>query len=108
MAEFNFKNIFLAGVGMTAYSIEKTQEMVEDLVKKGELTVQQGKVVSDELKHSMAAHGRAFWDGFENGSKKAVDLDTMLNNVEKLTPEQRSTLLEKLNQLDGQEQEPEA
>ena len=41
MAEFSFKNIFLAGVGATAYSFEKAQELVDDLVKKGELTVQQ-------------------------------------------------------------------
>ena len=37
MAEFSFKNIFLAGVGATAYSFEKAQELVDDLVKKGEL-----------------------------------------------------------------------
>ena len=54
MAEFSFKNIFLAGVGATAYSFEKAQELVDDLVKKGELTVQQGKVVNEELKHNMS------------------------------------------------------
>ena len=35
MAEFSFKNIFLAGVGATAYSVEKAQELVDGLVKKG-------------------------------------------------------------------------
>ena len=37
MAEFSFKNIFLVGVGATAYSVEKAQELVNDLVKKGDL-----------------------------------------------------------------------
>lgn len=73
MAEFSFKNIFLAGVGATAYSFEKAQELVDDLVKKGELTVQQGKVVNEELKHNMSEKLRAAADSIENAGKKAAD-----------------------------------
>ena len=58
MAEFSFKNIFLAGVGATAYSFEKAQELVDDLVKKGELTVQQGKVVNEELRRPTLSRTR--------------------------------------------------
>ena len=65
MAEFSFKNIFLAGVGATAYSFEKAQELVDDLVKKGELTVQQGKVVNEELKHNMSQKLRSAADSIE-------------------------------------------
>ncbi|MFQ9798065.1 MAG: hypothetical protein ACLR23_03135 [Clostridia bacterium] len=32
---------------------EKAKEMIEDLVKKGELTVEQGKVLNEELKHTV-------------------------------------------------------
>ena len=48
MADFNFgdglRKVFLAGVGALATTVEKSQEIVDDLVKKGELTVEQGKV----------------------------------------------------------------
>lgn len=40
---------FLATVGAVAITAEKSQQVVEDLVKKGELTVQQGKSLNQEL-----------------------------------------------------------
>ena len=56
MAEFNFndlgeglRTIFLAGVGAVATGAEKGQQLVEDLVKKGEISVDQGKVLNSEL-----------------------------------------------------------
>ena len=55
MADFNFgdglRKVFLAGVGALATTVEKSQEIVDDLVKKGELTVEQGKALNAELKH---------------------------------------------------------
>ena len=37
-----FKNIFLAGIGALAYTGEKGKELVDALVAKGEMTVEQG------------------------------------------------------------------
>ena len=45
------KKILLAGIGAVATTAESAKDIVDDLVKKGELTVEQGKVVSEELKH---------------------------------------------------------
>ena len=108
MAEFSFKNIFLAGVGATAYSVEKAQELVNDLVKKGDLTVQQGKVVNEELKHNMSEKLRSAADSLENAGKKAGEAaekaagqaQTLLDHVEELTAEQRAALKAKLEQLE--------
>lgn len=44
------RKVFLAGVGALATTVEKSQEIVDDLVKKGELTVEQGKALNAELK----------------------------------------------------------
>lgn len=46
------KKIFLAGVGAVAATAETTKEVVDNLVKKGELTVEQGKVLNEELKRN--------------------------------------------------------
>ena len=58
MADFDFgdglRKVFLAGVGALATTVEKSQEIVDDLVKKGELTVEQGKALNAELKHNVA------------------------------------------------------
>ena len=58
MADFDLgeglRRVFLAGVGALATgveSFEKSQQNVDGLVKKGELTVEQGKALNTELKH---------------------------------------------------------
>ena len=37
------KKFVLMGIGAAAMTVEKSQQMVDELVKKGELTVEQGK-----------------------------------------------------------------
>ena len=38
------KKILLVGIGTAAVTAEKSKEILDELVKKGELTVEQGKV----------------------------------------------------------------
>ncbi|WEV58803.1 phasin family protein [Bifidobacterium sp. ESL0728] len=45
------RTIFLAGIGAMATTAEKGQEIIDGLVKKGELTVEQGRTLNTELKH---------------------------------------------------------
>ena len=49
MSNFNedLKKVLLAGIGAVAVTAEKSKEVVEQLVKKGELTVEQGKVLNE-------------------------------------------------------------
>lgn len=44
---------FWPGIGAAAVTKEKSESILRDLVKKGELTVEQGKVLNEELKHSV-------------------------------------------------------
>lgn len=46
------KKVFLAGVGAVATTAETAKELIDDLVTKGELTVEQGKVLNEELKRN--------------------------------------------------------
>ncbi len=80
MADFDFgdglRKVFLAGVGALATTVEKGQEIVDDLVKKGELTVEQGKALNAELKHKVqeaketsAAESDAKADAAESDAK---------------------------------------
>lgn len=45
----SIRKVFLAGVGAVATGAEKTTELIEEFVKKGELTVAQGKDLNAEL-----------------------------------------------------------
>ena len=48
------KKIFLAGIGAIAVTAEKSAEIVDGLVKKGEITVEQGKILNEELKRDVS------------------------------------------------------
>lgn len=54
---------FLATVGAVAITAEKSQQAVEDLVKKGELTVQQGKSLNRELSRKAKEAAQETTDG---------------------------------------------
>ena len=54
---------FLATVGAVALTAEKSQQAVEDLVKKGELTVQQGKSLNQELSRKAKEAAQETTDG---------------------------------------------
>ena len=47
------RKLILAGVGAVAVTKEKSEAVVRELIKKGELTVEQGKVLNEELKHNI-------------------------------------------------------
>ena len=71
------KDVFLAGVGAMALGAEKTQELVEQLIAKGEITVEQGKAINSEvLKQAQATAERVgqrradgSWRGGPPGSR---------------------------------------
>ncbi len=46
-----FKNVFLAGIGALAIGGEKGKELVDTLVAKGEMTIDQGKQINRELQY---------------------------------------------------------
>lgn len=80
MADFNFNNlgdglrtIFLAGVGAVAASAEKSQQIVDELVKKGELTVEQGKVLNSELTRKAQGAAKGAFAGATDAASKARD-----------------------------------
>ena len=49
----SIRKLILAGIGAVAMTKEKSEDVLKDLVKKGELTVDQGRVLNEELKHNL-------------------------------------------------------
>ena len=47
------KKLALAGIGTAAYAVEKSADILDTRAKKGEETVEQGKVLNKELKHNV-------------------------------------------------------
>lgn len=90
------KKLLLAGIGAAAATAEKSKDILDDLVKKGELTVEQGKTLNEELKHKMEENKEKTASGTEK-QDSGIDLS-------KLTPEQLSALKEQLGKMDKPEE----
>ena len=97
----NVKKILLAGIGAVATTAEKSKEILDEMVKKGELTVEQGKVLNEELKHNMK---QTVKENVHVSVKvsKPEELDELL---EKMTPEQVALLKERIDKLNGEAKE---
>lgn len=93
------KRIFLAGVGAIAVTAEKSQQMVDELVKKGELTVEQGKVLNEELKRDVnekVKEAVAHIQSTEPAEKIAERVDQM-------SAEERALLKARLEEVEAAE-----
>lgn len=91
----DLKKVILAGVGAVATTAEKSKEVVDQLVKKGELTVEQGKVLNEELKHDIREKLRT--------PAKAEDIS---KDLEKVSKEELQLLKAKIEELEkGMENE---
>ncbi len=82
-----FKNLAMAGIGAVAIGYEKGQKIVDELIKRGEMTVEEGKVFNEELQRRL-----------KKEPPKAADVD-----VDAMSPEERAALLKKLRALDEAE-----
>lgn len=93
------KKILLAGIGTVAVTAEKSKDVLDELVKKGELTVEQGKVLNEELKHNIK---KTVKDSV-NVSVKASSPEELTELLGKMTPEQLEQLKEQLAKMETAE-----
>jgi len=89
----DMKKIMLAGIGAVATTVEKSQDLVDKLIEKGELTVEQGKAINEELKRK----------------KKSEDLEqkqqtekatAIIEQLENLSEEELAAVKKKLSEME--------
>src|SRR5699024_10461973 len=84
----DLRKLLLVGIGAVAITAEKSKEVVEDLVKKGELTVEQGKVLNEELNHNVAEKLR-----------QPVSVETVEQDLQKMDVDDLEKLKQKIEEL---------
>ncbi len=100
------KNILLAGIGAAAYSYDKAMDMVEDFVKKGELTINQGKELTEELKRTVEKHHQDEDNKKENPNHLTVeDLKDVLAGLNLATKEDIKSLDDRVKNLEMKDKE---
>ncbi len=84
-----FKKIFLAGIGTLSLTYEKTNALVKELVQKGQITVDQGRQLNEELKRvmdsnqpSMESKVKEYIDSLNLAAK--TDVDNLTARIEAL------------------------
>lgn len=99
----NIKKVLLAGIGAVATTAEKSKDLLDEMVKKGELTVEQGKVLNEELKHNIKKTVKEN----VNVSVKTSSPEELDELLVKMTPEQLAQLKEHIRMMESEEKEAE-
>lgn len=81
------KDIFLAGIGAMAITGEKASEVVDKLIARGELTVDQGKEINTELQHKA------------EGTLEKVRTDVLEQAMSAMSPEERAAFAAKAAEI---------
>ena len=93
------KKLLLAGIGTAAVTAEKSKEVLDELVKKGELTVEQGKVLNQELKHNIKESVKKN----VNVPLKPSNPDELKEVLGKMTPDQLAALKEQISKMQAKD-----
>lgn len=101
----SMKKIMLAGIGAVAVTAEKSKELVDELVVKGELTVEQGKVLNEELKHKVKD---TIKDNVQiqiiQPENKTPAAEHVISQMENYTSEELNAIRQKLDTLTAEKQ----
>lgn len=92
--EITLKNLLLAGIGSMAVTYEKAESIVGELVKQGELTVKNGKELSEELKKKISKSGT------EDATRSADHLKTILDSMNLATKQDIDELRQRIGELE--------
>lgn len=98
------KKVLLAGIGTVAVTAEKSKEVLDEMVKRGELTVEQGKVLNKELKHNIKETVKKN----VNVSVKPQTPEELEKMIDKMTPEQFESLKAKVKEAEERKAAEEA
>ena len=95
----NVKKLLLAGIGAVAVTAEKSKDLLDEMVEKGELTVEQGKVLNEELKHNIKKTVKEK----TGAGRKETAAEELSDLLDKMTPEQLAALKEQIQKKAAEE-----
>ena len=81
---------------------EKSKEILDELVKKGELTVEQGKVLNQELKHNIKSTVKTAADSVKESAARKNDQEELKATISKLTPEQLAAVKAQIESMQAE------
>lgn len=95
----DLKKVFLFGVGAIAKTSEKSKELIDELIEKGALTVEQGKSLNEELKHNLQEKI------IEKEKELNSELISQIKDMKNLSDEDIKILKEKIAEVEKEKNE---
>ncbi|MFT9056123.1 MAG: hypothetical protein ABF449_05795 [Ethanoligenens sp.] len=93
--EITLRKLLLAGIGSVASTYEKAEGIVDELVKKGEIAVNEGKELNEELKKKSDKYRS------EDGTFNIQSLKNALSDLNLATKQDIDTLKERIEKLEN-------
>lgn len=96
------KTVAFAMIGAGAVTGEKARQIVDELVKKGELTVEEGKLLDSELAKKMQERAETLSESVRSITPEKVSqgVKDLIANVGRMTSEQREAIRKALDRAD--------
>ena len=98
----DLKKIMLAGIGAVAVTSEKSMELIDDLVKKGQVTVEKGKELNEELKRNIKTKVQDTINEHVNVTVVTKEDENILDKLDTLSEEELQAIKAKLDALEKQ------
>lgn len=95
----DLKRAFLFGVGAIAKTTEKSKELIDELIEKGAITVEQGKSLNEELKHNLQEKI------LEKEKELNSDLISQIKDMKNLSDEDIQILKNKIAEVEKEKNE---
>lgn len=92
----DLKRAFLFGVGAIAKTSEKSKELINELIEKGAITVEQGKSLHEELKHNLQEKI------LEKEKELNSDLIRQIKDMKNLSDEDIKILKDKIAEIENE------
>ena len=96
----DLKKIMLAGIGAVAITSEKSAELIDDLVKKGQVTFEQGKELNEELKRNLKTKVQDAVNEHVNVTVVTNEEENILDKLDTLSEEELQAVKEKLDKIE--------
>ncbi len=89
--ENKLKDVLFAGVGAAVITAEKTKEIAEQLVDKGEKTIKRGKAINEELKKSIKEKNK--------NEKRHEYVENIIEHMDKMTSQEIDKIKTKIDNI---------
>ncbi len=99
------KKILYAGVGAASLTVEKSRELTDEMVQRGQQILEDSKISNEILAHTSKETVKARVKESLGWKEDITEIESVEEVLKNLTPAERQVIREKLDRLEREEEE---